>query len=259
MPAGELVRVLLGAARRVGDPHPGEQLDGGSPRGLAPEAAVQLAAPRRSGRRSGTPGSARSSAPGRSCRSRRRGCGACPRRRAPRRSRPRSRAARPSTRPVGSSEAQQRERGHRLPAARLADEGERLAGARGASDDAAHGGQLALVRPRRRRAGRDLEERRRRSPAPPQPRVQASRRPSPTRLKASTTTKIAKPGTRNEPGRVEQVAASVGQDVAPGGEGRLHAEAEEAERRLGEDRARPRRSWPRPAPARSRSAACGGR
>ena len=160
-------------------------------------------------------------------------------------------------------EAQDRERGHRLAAARLAHERERLAGAR------ARGRRRAPRAPgrrrsRTRRAGRGCRAERplaaAHRAAPPQPRVQRVAQALADQVEREHhDAGSRRPGIDEQPGRVEEVAAAVGQDVPPARVRRLHAEAEEGERGLGQDGARPRRSSPTPAPARSRSGPCGGR
>src|SRR4029453_11746153 len=90
--------------------------------------------------------------------------------------------------------------------------------------------------PRRRRttrAGLAARAASLRSTAAPQARVPGLAEPLPHQVESEHHPEDREARHEEEPGRVEQVAASVGEDVPPGGEGRLHTEAQEAERRLG--------------------------
>ena len=136
----------------------------------------------------------------------------------------------PSDDPTGrADQAQHREHRDALARARLADEPEHLAPA-DAEVDAVDRLHDAVGREEPRPQAGDLQER------PARPHLlslgsRASRRPSPSRLKASTLIMIMQAGEQHEEERGEDLVALGGQHRAPLGGGRLHAEAEERQRR----------------------------
>ena len=133
-------------------------------------------------------------------------------------------------RPGRGHQAQGREHGDALARARLADEAEHLALAHAEVDTVDRLHDAVAGEEPRAQAG-DLEQRRVAVGHLLSLGSRASRRPSPSRLKASTLIMIMMPGNSTRKNDGEHVVALGRQHRAPLGGGRLHAEAEERQRR----------------------------
>ena len=160
------------------------------------------------------------------------------------RSRPSKRMLPPTMRPGRrGDQAQDRERGHALAAAGLADDGQRLAGVRREKETPS----TARTTPSRVKkcvlqvssissSGASVAHRHRAHMLRARRGSSASRRPSPSRLTASTVSDEEHAGEEDQVGRDLEQRAALGHDVAPARDLGRRAGAEEGQDRLDEHR-----------------------